>query len=573
MRGIIDRLADAGIHTLVEFHQDIFSSRFCGEGFPAWLFDDDTSATTTAADAAIRHPESATPDLTGDSTSRGLEEVATTAPVSWDEPRRSTIRQLLRWRRPARAAGSAATVTVYSDDERPEAGSTPRSSNRPTRKEQAELGSTSVRLPPGRLLPCWGAICGRPAQYAATFPEPLGRKFGTEGDGAAGRGAAPPESKCLSMSWDLYHFTFAVARGFQDLYSNRWGWSDLFEKYWSTVSGAMAGQRGVLGYEIINEPWAGDQYHNPLVLLPGYADRWNFLPLYDRVAAAIRRRDPARLLFFESLTFDNVHSGFARVPGGAPAANLSVLSYHFYRPPNLDVRQAFAERAQEAARLRCASFLTEFGIMPLRPAAAAARRGSGPLIIRDSHGTDGARTAARGAPGAGSQLDFSLEVDPEDVMAAADAHVQSWIGWEYKPYVGKTGFNSGPFQRDGTLDLQIARSLARTYPRAVAGSITTFSFDPATALFSLSFVAGPTRGDGGGRRHSRPALSDPAGLTEIWFHREYFYPFGLLIDAQPVGQLNTAELDNLILVRHDRACEGKPVTVRISPRPAPPPGQ
>jgi endoglycosylceramidase len=36
MRALVDRLGDAGIYTIVDFHQDVLSNRFCGEGVPDW---------------------------------------------------------------------------------------------------------------------------------------------------------------------------------------------------------------------------------------------------------------------------------------------------------------------------------------------------------------------------------------------------------------------------------------------------------------------------------------------------------------------------------------------------------
>ena len=37
----------------------------------------------------------------------------------------------------------------------------------------------------------------------------------------------------------------------------------------------------VLGYEIMNEPWCGDVYEDPTLLMPGVADRRYLQPMYD----------------------------------------------------------------------------------------------------------------------------------------------------------------------------------------------------------------------------------------------------------------------------------------------------
>ena len=39
----------------------------------------------------------------------------------------------------------------------------------------------------------------------------------------------------------------------------------------------------VLGYEIMNEPWCGDVYEDPTLLVPGVADRRYLQPMYEVV--------------------------------------------------------------------------------------------------------------------------------------------------------------------------------------------------------------------------------------------------------------------------------------------------
>jgi len=36
----INKLGENGIYTLVDFHQDIISEKFCGDGIPVWLIDE-----------------------------------------------------------------------------------------------------------------------------------------------------------------------------------------------------------------------------------------------------------------------------------------------------------------------------------------------------------------------------------------------------------------------------------------------------------------------------------------------------------------------------------------------------
>jgi hypothetical protein len=110
----------------------------------------------------------------------------------------------------------------------------------------------------------------------------------------------------------------------------------------------------------MNEPWPGDVFSNPLLFLPGVADKRNLAPFYEKLQAAVRSVDRERILFFETITFDNFRCGLKTVPGGKEWQNKTVLSYHYYTPPNFSTRQTFAERIRESRRLGCGSMLTEF---------------------------------------------------------------------------------------------------------------------------------------------------------------------------------------------------------------------
>ena len=53
----------------------------------------------------------------------------------------------------------------------------------------------------------------------------------------------------------------------------------------------FASEPAVLGYETMNEPFAGDVYADPALLLPGVAGRKNLARLHEACAAAIREKD------------------------------------------------------------------------------------------------------------------------------------------------------------------------------------------------------------------------------------------------------------------------------------------
>ncbi len=97
-----------------------------------------------------------------------------------------------------------------------------------------------------------------------------------------------------------------------------------------------AGNTNILGYELINEPFAGDIYKDPTLMLPGEAGRRNLQKLYDALVPGIFEADTEHLIFYEPVTWGMVFNGtvtgtgFTAVPGGDANKARSVLSYHYY---------------------------------------------------------------------------------------------------------------------------------------------------------------------------------------------------------------------------------------------------
>ena len=86
----------------------------------------------------------------------------------------------------------------------------------------------------------------------------------------------------------------------------------------------------------MNEPFAGNAYADPAILLPGEAGRRNLQRMYDAVGVAIRDTDPDHIQFYEPVTWGMIFdgsvtgSGLIRLPGGDPerAAFSYVSAWH-----------------------------------------------------------------------------------------------------------------------------------------------------------------------------------------------------------------------------------------------------
>eukprot|EP01126_Amoeba_proteus_P055817 TRINITY_DN6951_c0_g2_i3.p1 TRINITY_DN6951_c0_g2~~TRINITY_DN6951_c0_g2_i3.p1 ORF type:complete len:466 (-),score=64.19 TRINITY_DN6951_c0_g2_i3:49-1446(-) len=248
-----------------------------------------------------------------------------------------------------------------------------------------------------------------------------------------------------SRNWEENCLTEAAGQAYQDLYDNVGGMRDDFVNFWSESSQRWKGNTNVIGYELINEPFAGDIYKDPLLLLPGNAGRWNLQPFYAFLSSAIRQNDLDHLIFYEPVTWGMVFegkvvgSGFSQVPGGDDFRNRSVLSYHYYCSSFGSERvlcddvigpEIFRAIGEDLAAMGGSSMLTEFG---------------GPDTIPET----------------------------VDVMDTADDFLQSWLLWD-------------DFSQVPSGDLKAI--LIRTYARAVAGKPLTMKFDSKTNDFHFCFL-------------------------------------------------------------------------------------
>ena len=110
----------------------------------------------------------------------------------------------------------------------------------------------------------------------------------------------------ISLTGDKTHISFilssfSLSESVGRLYDNYEGLLDQFALFWGEVARTFAGSKTwnfslshrwihlnftdehVLGYEIMNEPWCGDVYEDPTLLVPGVADRRYLQPMYEVV--------------------------------------------------------------------------------------------------------------------------------------------------------------------------------------------------------------------------------------------------------------------------------------------------
>lgn len=108
-------------------------------------------------------------------------------------------------------------------------------------------------------------FCGEGVPLWAALPE--GKQFPIPVEDQPYRvdvNDVPSQADCDRHNWPEYHGTYATSTGFQSLYDNKEGVQEALAKYWITVAQRFGHYENVLGYNLINEPWAGDVFKVPI---------------------------------------------------------------------------------------------------------------------------------------------------------------------------------------------------------------------------------------------------------------------------------------------------------------------
>lgn len=111
----------------------------------------------------------------------------------------------------------------------------------------------------------------------------------------------PLPGDCSDRPWGSNYLAEATGAAFQDMYDNVNDMRSQFGRFWNKVASSFK-DRDILGYEIINEPWAGNIYKDPSLLLPGNAGSKNLQPFYDDIQVYIRDADPDHIVFYEPVS-------------------------------------------------------------------------------------------------------------------------------------------------------------------------------------------------------------------------------------------------------------------------------
>lgn len=183
---------------------------------------------------------------------------------------------------------------------------------------------------------------------------------------ASARFASRTPGRSCGPAWALDSSLRPKMHGaFRDFYANRNGARDAYLAMARTVAAFLASHPGAIGYDLINEPWAGE--------------RTELSPLYEDLARAIREEDPSAILFVEPhvLSVTGLKKSRLAKPRFGNFAyaphfyDLGVMSFNLWSRAFSATKRVFARLPRKAAAWDVPLFVGEFGA-PARARAAGA---------------------------------------------------------------------------------------------------------------------------------------------------------------------------------------------------------
>ncbi len=240
------------------------------------------------------------------------------------------------------------------------------------------------------------------------------------------------------------------------------GLQDRYAAAWRHVARMFRTVRGVLGYELLNEPSAGAQFLSCLTSTGCPAFDAQLTAFHRRLARAIRTVDRRTLIFYEpDVGFD---FGVAtRVGGlGHGPAGFAFHDYCLSASPNgcPSEPRGFANALGRVAQTREALILTEFGSNRFRG-------------------------------------------DLTGMLSLANANMVPWIEWSYCPCHDPTGATPDPLvvnpakpPRGSNVGRFAQGLLVEPFPQLIAGTPISWSYDGLRRTFRLRYSTAKGRGRG-----------------------------------------------------------------------------
>ena len=297
---------------------------------------------------------------------------------------------------------------------------------------------------------------------------------------------------------------------------------DEYAAAWKHVARVFKPRPSVLGYDILNEPWPGSVWPTCATTAgcPAF-DTGALATMTRKSTSAIRAVDGRHMVWQEPHVIFNFGS-----PSHLPSIGSNTgFSFHDY---------CLTAGAPDCPTMEA---------LPFENADHVAKTTGRALLLSEFGATDDLATLNR-------------------ITGLADEHMVSWTEWAYCGCGDPTTSGPGDLQaivhdpkkppKGSNVFRDKLAALERPYPQAVAGTPTSYSFDPSTGSFQLSY----STKDPAGKRL-------PRSLPTVVFVPRIHYPDGYKPTLKGATVLSRPGSQRLKLKRDARASA---VSLEISPK-------
>lgn len=292
--------------------------------------------------------------------------------------------------------------------------------------------------------------------------------------------------------WSFNYFSAAVIRAFDHFWQGDAGAHPELQRHytamWRHIAARFANDPAVIGYDLMNEPFAGSEYGfvvpGPLPVLLGDPARQavfeatTLRAFSERVIAAIREVDAEKWIFYEPTLLGANWGAHASLPPPAdPRPGGARVAYfpHYYSLL-MEITGAYNTATDTSVRDWAQSRRGELA-------------GTGvPLLI--------------GEWGAGPEFQ-NYQQNLADCVDMADEVTSGWTYWSHD-------HGSWSILKSDGSETAHAHLLVRSYPQRVAGTPLAYDYDRDTRQFAMAW-------------REEPGTSGP---TEIYVPAARFYPNG-----------------------------------------------
>ena len=251
------------------------------------------------------------------------------------------------------------------------------------------------------------------------------------------------------------------------------GVQTLYTTMLSYTASYLKGTPGIIGYELMNEPFPGSDWRACFPKLNVRAGCYTFekqelVPFTKRAIQAIRAADPDATIFYEPVVFTVM--GAPTFIGDLHSQNL-VFSFHNYDTLNknlpfkdkYDMELPFKNAQNQLLINHAAPLMSEFDAQTPTPKELATL-----LDLADHYQTSWTDWAYTNNPG----YTFT-----KTAVAPSDPRVQGLVLDATKPLINTN------------VNWTRLAELTRPYPQAIAGKLLSYSYDTQNNTFTLLYAA------------------------------------------------------------------------------------